>query len=124
MTTNDPARRTATPTETLVNSFLNPPILIIRLRQQAELLLSQRDLPQIVGKMVPEDKKELIDKLNQVCCPDHRWFLALFPHAFPKGVPGCWRTGQTVLDLVRELLQCHPATSYFSFALRRTRKTR
>jgi hypothetical protein len=74
MATDNPARRTATLTETRVKEFLNPPLTIVRRLRRAERLLSREDLPQLIGRLGPEDRKKLIDKLNQVHYPDHQSF--------------------------------------------------
>jgi hypothetical protein len=83
MGTTDPARHTTTRTETLVNSFLHPTPLIGP-RQEAEQFLSCQDLSQVVEEMGPEDRRNLVDKLNQVCHPGSQSSLVSFPHVFPK----------------------------------------
>jgi len=122
--TKNPARRTThAEVKTLVQKFFNSDSQIEPPEEQAQRLLSSGHLVQVYGEMTPEDKRKLVEKLDQVCHPgSHSSFPTAFSHRVHPDPYDRQPAKHRTPDLIRRLLQHHKATSGFHHASCRTDK--
>jgi hypothetical protein len=120
--TENPARHTPAQDETLARALLDSNPKTRRFRRRAGRLLAADDPLRIVEKLTPEDRRRLVDRVDQVRRQVTGRSLPLCSRCVSKGVPERQPQKRGVLDLIGRILQRRQATSGFGRDLHGTRE--
>lgn len=92
--------------EALAREILDPNLDIGQLRQKAERLLTTDNPLRIFEKLTQEDRKNLVNRVDQVRRPGFRPSSAsLYSHCIYKGIPGVRHTECGAFDPLRQNLR-------------------